>query len=318
MTDISIALDPFAVAVGTGLLTSVAAGRGLVYALDQIPREWRRTTEWSLVGGAAVAAIAGDLLSKGVWGDRAFAFLLATLPGLIAYLAWRTMLASAVVSLVPFYFAIGAPAPDRTLHAPAMALDRLVSVQPAWELVYTSLCVFVLLPLLVVRQKPLFHRALKAYLLVLIVAYVGFIVYPTVGPRPATVSGDDFFAWWLRLNYALDWRYNCFPSLHVAHAFVSALTSYRVHKKVGVAAVIWACLVGVSTLYTRQHYAADVIAGALAACVAYVLFLRSYPRDAVPQIDRRLAPRRALTVVAIYGILVAVLWIVFQTGTVVV
>lgn len=164
MSDISIALDPFAIAVGAGLLASVVAGRGVVYGLDFVPQGWRKTAEWSLVGGGAVAAIVGDLLSKGPWGDRVFAFVLATLPGLIAYLAWRTMLASAVVSLVPFYFAIGAPAPDSTLHAPYIALDRLVPLQPGWELVYTSLCVFVLLPLLVARQKQLFHRALKAYL----------------------------------------------------------------------------------------------------------------------------------------------------------
>jgi hypothetical protein len=66
---------------------------------------------------------------------------------------------------------------------------------------------------------------------------------PTVGPRPATVTREGFFAWWLRLNYALDWRYNCFSSLHVAHAFVSALTSYRVHRRVGFVAVLWAALV---------------------------------------------------------------------------
>jgi membrane-associated phospholipid phosphatase len=318
MSDISIALDPFAVAVGTGLLASVVAGKGLVYGLDFVPQRWRKTVEWSLVGGAAVAAILGDLLSKGPWGERAFAFLLATLPGVIAYVAWRTMLASAVVSLVPFYFAIGSPTPDRTLHAPLLALDRAVYLQPAWELVYSSLGVFVLLPLLVVRQQQLFRRALKAYLMVLIVAYVGFLAYPTVGPRPAKVIGEDFFAWWLRLNYSLDWRYNCFPSLHVAHAFVSALTSYRVHNRVGFAALCWASLVGISTLYTKQHYAVDVIAGALIAYVAYVLFLRGHPRDTVADADRRQAPRRALGVIAIYGILVVFLWVLYQTGMVVV
>jgi membrane-associated phospholipid phosphatase len=318
MSDTSVPLDPFAVAVGTGLLASVVAGRAVVCGLDVVPQRWRKAAEWSLVGGAAVAAIVGDLVSKGLWGDRVFAFLLATLPGLIAYLAWRTMLASAVVSLVPFYFAIGAPAPNRTLHAPYIALDHAVSLQPGWELVYTSLCVFVLLPLLIVRQKELFHRALKAYLMVLIVAYIGFLAYPTVGPRPATVIGDDFFTWWLRLNYALDWRYNCFPSLHVAHAFVSALTAYRVHERVGLTAVVWASLVGVSTLYTKQHYAVDVIGGALMAYGAYVLFLRGYPRDAIAEVDRRLAPRRALGVIAMYGIIVICLWTLYKTRMIVV
>ena len=106
--------------------------------------------------------------------------------------------------------------------------------------------------------------------------------------------GAPVIAWSVRLAYSIDPPYNCFPSLHVAYAYVSALTCYRVHRGVGVIAAIWAALIGVSTLYTKQHYVADVIAGALAAFVAYALFLRTYPREAVSEGDRRLAPRRTL------------------------
>ena len=151
-------------------------------------------------------------------------------------------------------------------------------------LVYGSLYVFILLlPVLVVRQHELFRRGLQAYLMVMLVAYVGFLLYPTAAPRPAEVSGDGFAAWSVRLAYSVDPPYNCFPSLHVAYAFVSALTCYRVHRGVGVVAAIWAALIGVSTLYTKQHYVADVIAGALAAYMAYAFFLRTYPREAVPE-----------------------------------
>ena len=122
---------------------------------------------------------------------------------------------------------------------------------------------------------------MQAYVMVLVIAYVGFVAYPTVAPRPDEVRGVGFAAWCLRLQYSLDQPYNCFPSLHVAHSFVSALTCYRVHKGVGVAAVLWATLVGVSTLFTKQHYAVDVIAGAIMAYAAYVLFLRQYPRELV-------------------------------------
>jgi membrane-associated phospholipid phosphatase len=90
-----------------------------------------------------------------------------------------------------------------------------------------------------------------------------------------------------------------------------------VHRGVGFVAVLWASLIGVSTLYTKQHYVIDVIAGALAAYVAYVLFLSSYPRDAVPESDRRLAPFRALGVVGIFGIMVACLWGLYRTRIVV-
>lgn len=240
-------------------------------------------------------------------------YVIAALPGLVAFLAWRTLLASTFVSLAPLYFVIAVLTRGRPTHAPEIALDRALSLEPAWMLVYGSLYVFILLlPVLVVRQHALFRRGLQAYLMVMLVAYAGFLLYPTAAPRPADVFGDGFAAWSVRLAYSLDPPYNCFPSLHVAYAFVSALTCYRVHRGVGLIAAIWAALIGVSTLYTKQHYVADVIAGALAAFVAYALFLRTYPREAVPEPDRRLAPLRALAAIGIIGIMVAGFWVAYR------
>ena len=55
--------------------------------------------------------------------------------------------------------------------------------------------------------------------------------------------------------YAFDTPYNCFPSIHVGHSFVSALVCYRVDRRVGFTALIVATLVGLSTLFIKQHYA---------------------------------------------------------------
>jgi membrane-associated phospholipid phosphatase len=93
------------------------------------------------------------------------------------------------------------------------------------------------------------------------------------------------------------------------------MTCFRVHRGVGAGAALWAALIAVSTLYTKQHYAADVVAGALAACIAYVLFLRTYPRRAVPETDRRRAPFRALGVIAIFAIMVAGFWVAYRIQT---
>ncbi len=226
-------------------------------------------------------------------------------------------LTAALVALVPFYFLIPDILGNRAAHAPALPFERTLPVEPGWIYVYASIYVFALLPLFVVRPEELFRRAIKAYLLVLTVAYAGFVLYPATAPRPVVVAGG-FAAWGLRLVYSLDSLYNCFPSLHVAHSFVSALACYRVHRGVGIAATAWASLVGVSTLFTKQHYAVDVAAGALIAFIAYVAFLRGYPREAVAECDRRLAPRRALGVVVLYGVVVASMWLLYRTGAIVV
>jgi len=59
------------------------------------------------------------------------------------------------------------------------------------------------------------------------------------------------------------------------------------------------------------------IAGALVAFVAYLLFLHSYPREAVPENDRSRAPYRALGVGALFAITVAGFWVAYRMQAVV-
>ena len=197
----------------------------MAHGLERVPQRWRRKTQWLLVVSALVFAVAADRLSESPIGSVSI-YVLAALPGLLAFLIWRSLLASAFVSLVPGYFVIGELTEAWPRHAPELALDRLVPMQPAWVFVYASLYVFIgFLPLLVIRQRELFRRALKAYLFVMIVAYAGFLLYPVV------------------------------------------------------------------------------------AYVAYVLFLRGCPREAIAESDRRRAPVRALYAVGIFGFMVSVFWV---------
>jgi membrane-associated phospholipid phosphatase len=218
-----------------------------------------------------------------------------------------------LVLLVPFYLLIAEQAREGTPHVPELAWDRVLPLQPSWALVYGSLYLFlILLPVFVVRQEELIRRTVWAYLMVWMIAYVCFLMYPTMASRPAKVMGEGFVVWSLRFLYSSDPPYNCFPSLHVAHSFVSALTCYRVHRGVGIAAALSASVVGVSTLFTKQHYVLDVIAGMFLALVAYIVFLRRYPREAVPELDRRLAPVLALGILGSIGLMVGCFWVAYQ------
>jgi membrane-associated phospholipid phosphatase len=278
-SDNSVVVDVMVLAVGTGVVASVAGGRTLVYGVERLPEGWRRATEWAFVGSAAAAAVFCSLWAERLGAERVVPFVLAATPGLLTYLACRSASASALVTILPLYYAIGEAVRDRPLHAPAIALDHAVSLQPEWIGVYMSHYVFVLLPVFVVGDREFFRRVMRAYLMAFIIGYIGFLVYPTVSPRPVAVPGDGLAAWCLRLNYSLDTPYNCFPSLHVAVSVLAALACYRVHARLGMAAGVWAALIGVSTLYTKQHYAIDVIAGALLGYVAYVVMLRDYKAE---------------------------------------
>lgn len=217
-----------------------------------------------------------------------------------------------LVLLVPFYIFIPTLLlPGRTLHAPALPLDDLVPLSPAWAPAYGALYLFlILLPVLAIRDEEHIRRTVLAYLLVWGTAYVCFLVYPTAAPRPIELAGNSFGVWGLRLLYGADPPYNCFPSLHVAHSFVSAFTCDRLHRPVGVISGVAASLVAVSTLFTKQHYVLDVAAGILLASIAYLVFLRGYsPPASMTRLDRQVATAFAAGLLGILGCVVAGLWV---------
>ncbi|HEX7706359.1 MAG TPA: phosphatase PAP2 family protein [Thermoanaerobaculia bacterium] len=218
-----------------------------------------------------------------------------------------------LVSLVPLYIFIPELYPPDARYAPELALDRAIPLIPSWALIYGALYLFlILLPIFVVRQEDLIRRTVYACLLCWITAYLFFFVlYPTEAPRPERVIGDGFAVWGLRNLYGADPPYNCFPSLHVAHSFVSALACTRVHRRLGIIASVFAALVAASTLFTRQHYVVDVVGGVVLAAVAYGIFLHRYPSELVPELDRRAAPALALCIGAIAAAGVAGSWLLY-------
>jgi membrane-associated phospholipid phosphatase len=307
--------DSIPAAIATGLIGSVVAGPVVAYALGFVPPHRRRTVEWAIIIGAALFAIVADFLTAGAGASGGAAYVIAAFPGIITYLVWRSLLASSFVSLAPMYFIIALYTRTRATHTPEIALDRAMPVQPAWMLIYGSLYIFmIVLPMLVVRRRDLIMRALQSYLAVMAIAYAGFLLYPTSAPRPAQVIGDGFAAWTLRIAYDIDPPYNCFPSLHVAYSYVSALVCLHVHRRVGIVAIAWASLIAISTVYTKQHYVVDVIAGALSSGLAYLVLLRGYPGEAIGERERRRAPRRAVIAGALYVVTVVGFWLAFMLG----
>jgi membrane-associated phospholipid phosphatase len=220
-----------------------------------------------------------------------------------------------LVLLVPGYLVIAGLVSARVAHTPELPVDRLLPLEPGWALVYGALYLFlIILPVFVVREPSHLQRTVWAYLFVWATALVAFVAYPTTAPRPPGVEGQGFAVWGLRFLYSADPPYNCFPSLHVAHSFVSALTCYRAHRRLGIVATLCASLVALSTLFAKQHYVLDVVAGVLLAAAAYVLFLRHVSRDAIPEADRRLAPDFAWITAGIVAVMLAAFWVAYVFG----
>lgn len=276
-----------------------------------LSKQRQHALEWAAVLGALVYAL---LYVRFSWGGAA-SYVLALLPTFLVYVVSRTWLASAFMFLLPMYFVIGQETAAGEHYRPFIPLDHLMPLSPRWMLVYGSLYMAgFLLPLVVVRGRELFRQSMKAYLFVMVVSYVGFVVYPTVAPHGEPLRIDGFASWSLQLFYDIDQPYGCFPSLHVAYAFVGALACHRMHRGVGQLAAVWATLIGLSTIYTKQHYVVDAVVGAILGLAAYAIFLSGRPQDTIEASDRRLSPRRAMYVVMAYAAVIGVSWIAYLLG----
>ena len=217
-------------------------------------------------------------------------------------------------SLVPCYIFVGVAVSGRDAVVPAIALDYALPVRSEWSLVYFSLFLAALLPFFVVHQRQLVHRTILAYLSAWIIGLSCFLIFPTVSSRPPTPVGDGFNDWLLRAIYSSDVKYNCLPSLHVAQVYLAAFACNIVHRGVGKVAFVWATLVALSTLLTKQHYVLDVVTGFALAVAAYAIFLRGFPRDEIPAHDRRYAPVMAGCAFGVYGVMVLLLLVPYAMG----
>jgi len=113
-----------------------------------------------------------------------------------------------------------------------------------------------------------------AYVLVNVVAYVIYLIFPVLGPD-RLVSGTDFFSLQIQSLYATDVQVNCFPSLHGSTSLLTAFALWRAKKEYGYVAWPVAIAIMISTLFVRQHWIVDQIAATVVTLpIAYIVFNR--------------------------------------------
>jgi len=116
------------------------------------------------------------------------------------------------------------------------------------------------------------RRYLEATLALNLASNAFFLAFPTTldrAPAPPGALGATL----LEAVRSLDAPANCLPSLHVSTSYLAAFLAARRSPGHGAAAFAWASAIAVSTVTTKQHYAADVFAGLLLAAAADRYFL---------------------------------------------
>jgi membrane-associated phospholipid phosphatase len=151
---------------------------------------------------------------------------------------------------------------------PLTWIDFAFPFMPWTGWIYATVYVMPLLPTIFVSERNEILGMLWAFIIGATVCFTVFLIYPTTFPRPV-LEHTGLATLPLYLFHQVDTPQNCLPSGHVTFSFLSAFFMYRVNPKWGAYLILWAVLIAISTLTTKQHYLWDVVTGYLLARVSY-------------------------------------------------
>jgi PAP2 superfamily protein len=159
------------------------------------------------------------------------------------------------------------------------ALLARLPLVPAFAAVYLGVHVFSVIPYCTLGETRQLRRYLLGNTLIILLSTVLWVALPVrVDRTPVPESAHGFGAWLLRGVHAFDPMTNCFPSAHCSVAVYAAIGLRFASRRLFAWGIASAALVCVSTVMTKQHYVADVAAGAvLAAITAYAMRAKTRP-----------------------------------------
>jgi membrane-associated phospholipid phosphatase len=159
--------------------------------------------------------------------------------------------------------------PARTF---SFALDERIPFVPAWSWVYSFLYYPAILYLNIVATSPAhFTRMAFSFIVLLGMQMLCFAAYPVATPAHWRQMKAERTAGGRFLNFVrhFDGESNCFPSMHVS---VATLTALHAAGSLGPWAWGFPVLIGISCVLTKQHYLIDLPFGAALAALAYLLY----------------------------------------------
>ena len=166
---------------------------------------------------------------------------------------------------------------------PRTWLDAVIPYRPdPWAWVYLSQFVFATMLPWLIDSREVFRRYVRGVVVMCGACFTAFLWLPVASPR----SGDAAASSAMQLILMLDGPFNAFPSLHAGFATYLGRLAWRMFgasspRRVCVAVTGCGAAILYSTLATRQHYAADLLAGSLVGIMADWFVWRSRRAEGV-------------------------------------
>ncbi len=180
-----------------------------------------------------------------------------------------------IVGVYQFYFwcqrnSLGEP---RELRLP---IDDRIPFRPRWVWIYSFLYYPVIIAInwSVASTRHFLYVAIS-YLLLLALQMAFFTLVPVATPlewRTCNLKrgrSERFLAF----VQSFDSRSNSFPSMHTS---VATLTAFHLYPVAGPAIICFPVLIGISCLFTKQHFVVDLPAGAALGWLVFGIFKALY------------------------------------------
>ncbi len=136
--------------------------------------------------------------------------------------------------------------------------------------VYASYYPFLILAVWLPRDDRRRSDAVYGLLLAAAIGLIIFTLWPTTILRESpSLAGATGVPW--RLLFSVDTMVNALPSMHVTHTCIAAVALGSRSRLWRIIVPVWATMITLSTLTTKQHYAIDLPGGLALAAVCFVL-----------------------------------------------
>ncbi len=157
-----------------------------------------------------------------------------------------------------------------------MAVDDLIPYRPGWVWIYSCLYYPVIVYINFVMQSPRqFLHVAMSFVILLAMQMTFFLLFPVTTPEAWRANNQrrDRSERFLAFVQSFDGRANSFPSMHVS---VATLTALHLMPNLGPWAMGFPLLIGLSCLFTKQHYLIDLPAGAVLGGAAFWCYQVAY------------------------------------------
>jgi len=174
--------------------------------------------------------------------------------------------------LVIYFFVNRREVSDQRRLDLGTSYDEKIPFVPQFALVYFSTYPFVLLPFLILTDARQFTWMAASFVAISMISSLIHATVPSKIERVEELKVAGMSGLMLGLFQKTCKPYGNFPSMHVGLSVPVVGATYLVAGPVvGGVTLVWAVLIALSTLYTKQHYIIDVLAGALGGLLIYSL-----------------------------------------------